>query len=127
MQEALAQDSVPPPLKPYTENKHRYYLFTGTSCTGLSDDNESLLEDERAQPLTDSSPSACNSAMPNSDDFSAYSKIILQHIHVRGRTPCSFRDTQVPDVGTRTLAHLPTVTAPTPDEDAFQDAENDDF
>ena len=61
MREALAHDSVPSPLKPYPENQHPYHPFTGTGCTGLSNDNDSVLEDHRAQPAVDPSSSACNS------------------------------------------------------------------
>ena len=86
----LAHDSVPSPLKPYAENQHPYHPFTGTGCTGLSDDNDSVLEDHRAQPSVDPLFSACNSATPNRDEFSKESSIILQNIRARGRASRAF-------------------------------------
>ena len=127
VREALAQDTVPPPLKPYAENPHPYHPFRGTGCIGLSDDNDSVLEDQRAQPLVDPLSSACNSATPNRDDFSEYSSIILQNICARGRASRTFREVQVSSVGTRTSSQMPTVTIPPSDEDTFQDAEEDNL
>ena len=121
MPEALALDSVPWPLKPYAENQHPCHPFTGTGCTGLSDDNDSLLEDHRAQPVVDPVSSACNSATPNRDNSLEDSSIILQNIHARG----AFREAQALNVGTKTLPQMPTTMIPTSDEDAFQDAEED--
>ena len=88
-QKALAQDSVHPLLKPYAENTQWYHPFTGTGCTGLLEEDESLLEDKRAQPSTDPLPSACNSATPNRNDVLEEFKIILQQVQARGVTPCS--------------------------------------
>ena len=62
VQVALVDDIVAPPLKPYAENKDRYHPFTGTSCSGLPEEEETTLEENCAQPLSDSSWSACDSA-----------------------------------------------------------------
>ena len=71
--------------------------------------------------------SACNSATPNRDEFSEESSIILQNIHARGRASHAFQEVQASKVGTRTVSQSPTVTIPTSDEDAFQDAEEDNL
>ena len=123
----MAQNSVPPQLKPYAENQHPYHPFTGTGCTGLSDDAESVLKDHQAQPLIDSVASACNLATPDTDEFSEYSSIILQNVCTRGSASCAFQEAQALNVGARTLSELPTASIPTLDEDPFQDAEEDNL
>ena len=90
MQEVLVHDSVPSPLKPYAENQHPYHPFTGTGCTGLSNDNDSVLEDHRAQPALDPLSSACNSATPNRDNSTEDSSIILQNVRARGKASYAF-------------------------------------
>ena len=53
VQAALVDDTVAPTLKPYTENKDRYHPFTGTGCSGLSEEEEVTLEDNCTQPSSD--------------------------------------------------------------------------
>ena len=127
VREVLAHDSVPSLLKTYAENQHPYNPFTGTGCTGLFDDNDSVLEDHRAPLSVDPLSSACNSATPNRDEFSEDSSIILQNIHARGKASCAFREAQASNVGIRTLSQVPTVAIPTSDEDPFQDAKEDNL
>ena len=127
VREALAHDSVPPPLKPYTENQHPYHPFTGPGCTGLSDDTDSALEDYGAHSLIDHPLSACNSATPRGDVFSEESSFLLQTICARGRASHAFREAQAANAGNRTLSQLPTVTTPVSDEDTFQDAEEENL
>ena len=55
VQAALVDDTLAPPLKPYTENKDCYHPFTGTGCSGLSEEEEVTLEDNCTQPSSDSS------------------------------------------------------------------------
>ena len=127
MREALAHDSVPSPLKPYAENQHPYHPFTGTGCTGLTNDNDLVLEDHRAQPAADPLSSACNSATPNRNDSLEDSSILLQTICMRGKASRAFQEAQALNVGTRILPQAPTTTIPPSDEEAFQDAEEDNL
>ena len=77
--------------------------------------------------MVDPLSSACNSATPNRDEFSEDSSIILQNICARDKASHTFQEAQASNVGTRTLFQVPTVTIPTSDEDAFQDAEEDNL
>ena len=65
VQAVLVEDTVPSMLKPYMENKGCYHPFTGTGCSGLSKEEEAILEDDCAQPSSASLHSACDSATPN--------------------------------------------------------------
>ena len=101
VQAALVDDTVLPPLKQYAENKECYHPFTGTGCSGLSEEEKAKLEDDCAEPLSDSSRSACDSTMPNRTDVSEEFKVIIRNICSRGITPRSVHDTQVSTVGGR--------------------------
>ena len=127
VREALANDSVPSPLRPYAETQHPYHPFTGPGCTGLSDETDSLLEELREQSLIDQSLSVCNSATPTPQTFSEESSILIQTIHARGKASHAFREAQALHVGNRTIFSLPTVNTPVSDEDTFQDAEEDNL
>ena len=126
VQAALAHDTVAPPLKSYAENTQRYHPVTGTGCSGLSEEEEPTLEDDHAQPSTDTVQSACDSATPHRTDTLEEFKILLRNTHCRGITPHSVCDTHVSMVGGRMPTPLIPSTTSTLEDDTFQDAEDDE-
>ena len=126
VQAALVEDTVPSTLKPYAENKGCYHPFTGTGCSGLSKEEEVIMEDDCAQPLSTSPRSACDSATPNMTDVSEEFKIIIRNIRSKGITPCSVCNLQVSTVGGRSSSHITSMSIASLDDDTFQDADEDD-
>ena len=126
VQATLVEDTVPFTLKPYAENKSHYHPFTGTGCSGLSEEEEVILEDDCAQPSSASAHTACDSVTPNMTDVSEEFKVIIRNIHSRGITPRSVHDSQVSTVRGRSLSHITSMPIPPVDDDTFQDADEDD-
>ena len=126
VQAALVEDTVSSTLKPNAENKGRYHPFTGTCCSGLSKEEEAILEDDCAQPSSTSPHSACDSATPNMTDVSEEFKVIIRNIRSKGITPHSVHDLQVSTVGGRSSSHITSMPIPPLDDDTFQDADEND-
>ena len=119
--EALAHDSVPAPLKPYAENQYPCHPFTGTGCTGLTEDTDSVSEDHRECPSVEFPETACDLATPDTYDCS----IMIKSALARGRLIIARQKAQALTVGVRTISSLPSIPSMTSNDDAFQDAEED--